>query len=36
MKEKPDFLQGMLALMDLKMLDILWPERGFVIAGYPA
>jgi transcriptional regulator len=32
MKEKPDVLQGTLALMVLKTLDILWPRHGYGIA----
>jgi DNA-binding PadR family transcriptional regulator len=32
MKEKPDVLQGTLALMDLKTLDVLGPQHGYGIA----
>ena len=32
MKEKPDVLQGTLALMVLKTLDILGPQHGYGIA----
>jgi PadR family transcriptional regulator PadR len=32
MKEKPEVLQGMLALMVLKTLDILGPQHGYGIA----
>jgi PadR family transcriptional regulator, regulatory protein PadR len=32
MKEKPDVLQGMLALMVLKTLDVLGPQHGWGIA----
>src|ERR1700747_1695335 len=32
MKEKPDVLQGTLALMVLKTLDVLGPQHGWVIA----
>ena len=32
MKEKPDVLQGTLALMVLKTLDVLWPQHGWGIA----
>jgi transcriptional regulator len=32
MKEKPDVLQGTLALMDLKTLDVLSPQHGYGIA----
>ena len=32
MKEKPDVLQGTLALMDLKTLDVLGPHHGWGIA----
>ena len=32
MKEKPDVLQGTLALMVLKTLDVLGPQHGWGIA----
>ena len=32
MKEKPDILQGTLALMVLKTLDVLGPQHGYGIA----
>ena len=32
MKEKPDVLQGTLALMVLKTLDVLGPQHGYGIA----
>jgi PadR family transcriptional regulator, regulatory protein PadR len=32
MKEKPDALQGTLALMVLKTLDVLGPQHGYGIA----
>ena len=32
MKEKPDVLQGTLALMVLKTLDVLGPRHGYGIA----
>jgi PadR family transcriptional regulator PadR len=32
MKEKPDVLQGTLALMALKTLDVLGPQHGYGIA----
>jgi PadR family transcriptional regulator PadR len=32
MKEKPDVLQGTLAMMVLKTLDILGPQHGYGIA----
>lgn len=32
MKEKPDILQGTLALMVLKTLDVLGPQHGYRIA----
>lgn len=32
MKEKPDLLQGTLALMVLKTLDVLGPQHGYGIA----
>jgi PadR family transcriptional regulator, regulatory protein PadR len=32
MKEKPEVLQGTLALMVLKTLDVLGPQHGYGIA----